>query len=94
MFWYFSFFPALCETIIDIIKNNCSIHLIIWCWVLWCVVSMYECVEACGGCVGRNYGIVLQTWLLVEVAWLLSVDDHWWRLTSLVDLGCGKDGET
>ena len=31
------------------------------------VESMFECVEGCGGCVGRNVGKVLQTWLLVEV---------------------------
>ena len=31
------------------------------------VVSMFECVEVCGGCVGKNVGKVLQTWLLVEV---------------------------
>ena len=29
------------------------------------VVSMFECVEACGGGVGRNVGRVLQTWWLV-----------------------------
>ena len=29
------------------------------------VVSMFECVEDCGGCVGRNVGRVLETWLLV-----------------------------
>ena len=29
------------------------------------VVSMFECVEAFGGGVGRNVGRVLQTWWLV-----------------------------
>ena len=46
------------------------------------VESMFECVEGCGGCVGRNVGKVLQTWLLIEVAWLLIADVHRWRVTT------------
>ena len=57
------------------------------------VVSVFECVEACGVGVGRKVGRELQTWWLVEVAWLLRNDDVLRRLTSLVDLGYGKDGE-
>ena len=58
------------------------------------VVSIFKCVEACGGGVGRKVGRLLQTWCLVEVAWQLRSDDVLrWRLTSLVDLGYGKDGD-